>query len=290
MGVSCSLINDKEEVGSAEDKTQLQSPPTTPRRLHKHRMPQFKGPSTRSQPKPDWRDAIPKREFESSEEYDAALRSLQSAEKAAAFDHEVVATASKIEKLAVELVRKIILYDFEKAKEITSDGSGKTVQKPPGDHFLGNVDHINKTELMKIARRMPKGAHLHIHFNSCLPAKFLIRQARNIDAMYIRSTEPLTTPQNWTDSRISFMVLTLYEATHPKDRDGVESEVPLDNLFSTDYVSNRWMPYKEFQQGFRFFDENQVLLRGTKGAETWLERKMIISEEEAHGAQQTGKG
>lgn len=287
MGVSCSLIDDKE--GDAESKTQLQSTPTSPRRLHK--MPQFKGPSTRSQPKPNWRDAVEKREFETLEQYDAALRSLQLAEKAVAFDHEVVATASKMERLAVELVRKIKAYDIERARSNTENSTGQSTRpKLPGDHFLGTIDLINQTELMKVAKRMPKGAHLHIHFNSCLPARFLIQQARNIDAMYIRSTEPLTTPQNWADSRISFMVMTQHEATHVKGSDGVEIETPLGNTFNTDYVSNQWMPYKEFQQAFRFFDENQVLLKGTKGAETWLERKMIISEEEAHGTQQTGKG
>lgn len=267
------------------------SAPTSPRRLHK--MPQSKGPFTRSRSKPpNWRDAIQKREFDSPEEYNAALGRLQLAEKAVAFDHEVFATASEIEIRAVELVRKIILRDRESAKNISQNDPGQSSRNTlPGDHFLGNVDRINGTELMKVAKRMPKGAHLHIHFNSCLPAQFLIQQARNIDAMYIRSTEPLTTPQNWTDSRISFMVMTQHEATHTKGSDGVETETPLGNVFHVDYVPNRWMPYKHFQQKFRFFDdENQVLLKGTKGAETWLERKMVISEEEAHGTQQTGKG
>jgi hypothetical protein len=53
-------------------------------------------------------------------------------------------------------------------------------------HFLGNVDLINQTLLFEVATKMPKGAHLHIHFNSCLPARFLIEQARDVDAMYIR--------------------------------------------------------------------------------------------------------
>lgn len=287
MGVACSSVDETE--GDAESKSQVQSAPILPRRLHK--MPRFKGPSTRSQLKPNWRDAIEKREFESPEEYNAARRDLQLAEKAVAFDHDVVATASKTERLAVDLVRKIIAYDLAQARSNTIDSTGQTAQpRIPGDHFLGNVDLINKTELMKVAKRMPKGAHLHIHFNSCLPAKFLIQQARNIDAMYIRSTKSLTTPQNCADSRISFMVMTRHEATHVKGSDGLETETPLGNVFDANYVPNQWMLYKEFQQAFLLVDENQVSLEGTEGAETWLERKMIITEEEAHGTQQTGKG
>jgi adenosine deaminase CECR1 len=50
------------------------------------------------------------------------------------------------------------------------------------------------------------------------------------------------------------------------------------------------MPYKQFQRQFDFTDEKGQILRKTHGAETWLERKMLISEEEAHNAHQSGKG
>ena len=111
-------------------------------------------------------------------------------------------------------------------------------KRTQGEHFLGDLDVINKTELLQIAKKMPKGAHLHIHFNSCLPAKFLIKQGRVIEAMYIRSSLPLTTLQNWTDSRISFMVMTPHEATHVKDSEGNEKAIDLGNVFDEQYVSN----------------------------------------------------
>jgi adenosine deaminase CECR1 len=47
--------------------------------------------------------------------------------------------------------------------------------------FLSNVDLINKTELLKVVKKMPKGAHLHYHFNSCLRPEFLLEQARGRD-------------------------------------------------------------------------------------------------------------
>jgi adenosine deaminase CECR1 len=89
------------------------------------------------------------------------------------------------------------------------------------------------------------------------------------------------------------MVMTPHEATHVKDADGIEQYVPLGDIFKEDYVPNRWMSYKQFQQQFRFREghsEHSQVLEGTRGAEVWLERKMQISEEEAHSCHQTGRG
>ncbi|CZT40932.1 related to CECR1 protein [Rhynchosporium secalis] len=219
--------------------------------------------------------------------YNKALEELILEGKAKSFDAQLTATSSDVEKTAAEIVRKIRAYDWDTSYGKPLNAFGKRVQ---GGHFLGNVDIINKTELFKIAKKMPKGAHLHIHFNSCLPANFLIRQARNIDAMYIRSTLPLTISQNWADSRISFMVMTSHEATHIKTSDGNEEPVELGNLFDEQYVSNRWMPYKQFQRQFVYRDNANRVWQRTTGAEAWLEMKMQISEEEAHGTRQTSRG
>jgi adenosine deaminase CECR1 len=285
MGVLCSTV-DKEGDDPPESKAQVELHSTTPRKLVK--MPQIGRPGTRSQ---SYRVAISGRDFETQTAYDKARESLQAAERAVGFDADVVAKASSIENQAVKILQKIRLHDWDHVYGRPFDATGtSTGMRTVGQHFLGNVDHINKTWLMDVARRMPKGAHLHIHFNSCLPAKFLIRQARDIKAMYIRSTVPLTTPENWAASRISFMVMTPHEATHIKATDGTEKHVPLGNIWDPDYVSNTWMSYKEFQNKFEFTSSDGEVLRKTEGAETWLERKMQISEEEAHGTHQTGRG
>ncbi|KAM3071015.1 hypothetical protein ACMFMG_009921 [Clarireedia jacksonii] len=225
-----------------------------------------------------WRLAISKREFNSPDDYTKALEDLQLAEKERAFDAEVENAATEVERRAAEIVSRIRNYDREQVYGKALDTNGQPTGKcRPGGHFLGNLDLINQTHLMNIAKRMPKGAHLHIHFNSCLPAKFLIQQARNIDAMYIRSTLPLTSPQNLVASRISFMVMTESEAA------------PLADLWTDDYPSNAWMSYKRFQQKFHIEDAGRTL-HGTSGAETWLEEKMLFSEEETYAASQTARG
>jgi adenosine deaminase CECR1 len=285
MGVLCSTAVDKDgDDPPMESKAQAQFHPQSSRRLRK--MPQSSRPATRSQQ--NWRALISNRDFETPAAYSKALGELQAAEKAIAFDAEITAASSNIEKQAAALVRKIKAYDWEHTYGPLREAH--TGKRTEGEHFLGNVDLINKTELMKVAKRMPKGAHLHIHFNACLPARFLIQQARDIDAMYIRSTLPLTTDQNMEACRISFMVMTLDEATHAKDPDGIETYVPLGDVWDENYVPNRWMPYKKFQRQFEYTDERGHILRKTHGAETWLERKMIISEEEAHNAHQSSKG
>lgn len=284
MGVLCSILKDGEEAPDSEIKEVQREKP----RSSILKMPQSGRPGTRA--KEIWRVAIEKREFDTPEDYDKALQSLQLAERKTAFDAEAEELASDVEKRAAKIVRKIRDYDWDETYGKPVDARGlATGKRTQGEHFLGNVDLINRTKLMEIARRMPKGAHLHIHFNSCLPARFLIQQARNIDAMYIRSTLPLTSPENYAASRISFMVMTPHEATHVK---GEEKEiyVPLGNVKDVDYVSNRWMLYKTFQREFNFVDEHGQKLSGTSGAEIWLERKMLISEDEAHGCSQTGRG
>jgi adenosine deaminase CECR1 len=239
----------------------------------------------------DRRSVVCGEEYESVDAYDKARRELQEAEKNLAFDAEVITTASDIENQAAEMVQKIKLYDQSNTYGPHFDAQGHTVSKRRvGHHFLGSVDLINRSWLMSVAKRMPKGAHLHVHFNSCLPAEFLIQHARDIDAMYIRSTLPLTTQANITHSRISFMVLTSHEATHIQDTHDTEKHVSLGNIFHGDYVSNSWMPYKQFQNEFKLIDEKNQILSKTEGAESWLATKLQISEEEAHNSYQTCRG
>jgi adenosine deaminase CECR1 len=291
MGILCSSI-DKDADDPVEGKAQAHIHTiSSPSMGRLQKMPQMGRRLLPSRSRKDLRTRANDDELDSEEGYFKALEALQLKEKERAFDHELAIRSSNVEKEAAALLKKVKLYDWDHTYGPTHDEHGKpTGRRTQGRHFLGSVDHINQTELMKVARRMPKGAHLHIHFNSCLPAKFLIQQARDIDAMYIRSTHALTTPENRSAARISFMVMTPYEATHVKDADGIEVQVALGNIWDKHYVSNRWMSYKVFQKKFDIKEEDGHHLKGTAGAETWLERKMQISEEEAHNTHQTGRG
>ncbi|RKF79227.1 Adenosine deaminase 2-A [Golovinomyces cichoracearum] len=244
----------------------------------------------------DWRNIIGDGEFNDQATYDKALKNLEFADKRRAFDAGIKATSSEVETQAAGLIRKIIAYDDEKIYGTQSDTlNQRNRERSRGEHFLGNIDLINQTELMKIAKKMPKGAHLHIHFNSCLPARFLVRLARDIDAMYIRSTLSLTSPENMVSAQISFMVMTLHEATHVTDPEGNEKFVPLGNLWEEDYVQNSWMSYKSFHIQFDPYDKStgkgkNFGLERTLAAEKWLEDKIQFSEDEVHDSKQTASG
>ncbi|RFU31641.1 hypothetical protein B7463_g4687, partial [Scytalidium lignicola] len=229
-------------------------------------------------------------EFQDVAAYDKARNQLKEAEKALAFDaHVKKARNADVEEKAAKLVKKIRAYDWDHTYKPVDSHGHSTGTRTEGQHFLGNVDLINQTELLRVAKRMPKGAHLHVHFNSCLPAEFLIREARDVDAMYIRSTLPLTTPENWKECRISFMVQTLYEATHIKNSEGEMEHVGLADIFSPHYIHNRWMRYKDFQNKFQI-KHGEDMESSIEVVESWLVQKMHISEEEAHNTKQTGRG
>ncbi|KAH8809299.1 hypothetical protein F5884DRAFT_822343 [Xylogone sp. PMI_703] len=231
-------------------------------------------------------------EFEDVATYEKARNDLQRAEKALAFDaHVKKARDVDMEEKAARLVKKIRAYDrgdiYGQPVDLHGNPTGKRTE---GMHFLGNVDLINQTKLFKVAKRMPKGAHLHIHFNSCLPAEFLIQQARDVETMYIRSTLPLiTNSENWENCRITFMVQTHDEAIHIQNLAGVVERVGLGNIFSPEYIPNQWMKYKDFQKAFKI-EQDGVVRSDIEAAESWLAGKMHISEKEAHNERQTGRG
>lgn len=299
MGVLCSTV-DKEGDEPPEDKAQaqVQLQSHIPRRLHK--MPQI-GMPVRSKKI----GSVSSPQFSTEAEYNAARAALIQAEKATAFDAQVIATASDIEKKANDIVRGIRNYDWDKtygmppsSKRICSETGNILVEQSAGEHFLTNVDLINKTELFKVARKMPKGAHLHVHFNSCLPPKFLIQQARGIpETMWICSSRPLTNDAEFRNCRIQFNVLNadgVTAANRKLDNDQkIESQPAETNIFKANYAPMRWMKYQDFVQQFDWTDDQDECKRryhGIDGVEDWLEKKMVFSDEEAHGVRQTSRG
>jgi len=249
-------------------------------------------------------DVVNSLTFSTEAEYNAARAALIQEEKATAFDAEVIATASEIEKKANDIVRGIRNYDWDhtykmppSAKCIDEATGNIRVEHTEGEHFLSNVHLINQTELFKVARKMPKGAHLHVHFNSCLPPKFLIQQARKIpDTMWICSSRALTNDTEFRNCRIQFNVLSadgVAAANNKLDTDEKVSGSSETNIFSEAYRPMRWMKYVDFSSQFDWTDDqdkNKRRYLGINGVEDWLEKKMFFSDDEAHDVRQTSRG
>ncbi|KAI1343101.1 hypothetical protein F5Y15DRAFT_277325 [Xylariaceae sp. FL0016] len=71
-------------------------------------------------------------------------------------------------------------------------------------HFSRIAPFIRDTGLFHLASLMPKGAHLHIHFNSTLLPNALLEIAQSMDNMYIWSDRPLVNAQSFKDCKIEF--------------------------------------------------------------------------------------
>lgn len=185
-----------------------------------------------------------------------------------------------------------------------------------GGQFLTNKERINtRSKLFEIANLVPKGALLHVHFNSELHPEQLLEKCRKMDTMYIRSIRPLLTEDDLKETEIVFNVM---------DPDQVKKGV---NIFSADYPGNAtnwktpemkfnvWMRWIDFQTGFdENFSKNHQDNRNDPAfqqptepeddarccgaspnvqlnrTEVWLKSKMVLSPEEAYGPDQTVNG
>jgi adenosine deaminase CECR1 len=263
-----------------------------------HKMPQ-KGVPLLTQ---TWQASISNPKISTEAEYFQARAALIQAEKATAFDAGVIAKASDIEKRATKIVQGIRNHDWDTTYNLPpshrragglDENNNIIVKRTAGEHFLTNVDLINQTELLKVARKMPKGAHLHVHFNSCLSPKILIQQARDLPTMWIASSHPLTKCANFCCCRIQFNVFTDAAAAAANTAmDAKEKKISTEsNIFSPNYASMRWMKYKDFQEKFNWRDDtNGTHYQGVDMVEAWLEKKMLFSEDEVHGVRQTSRG
>ncbi|KAF2666919.1 Metallo-dependent hydrolase [Microthyrium microscopicum] len=166
-----------------------------------------------------------------------------------------------------------------------------------GGQFLTNKERIQQSIVYKIACKMPKGAHLHLHFNAELPPDQLIQKAKERPYnMFVRSTMPLVDANSFRETEMVFSVL--------------EAGTQVYDIFSPDYIPrwNKnmhpqdvkcWMLWKDFSD--RFPSEVRRLNpqvqwsdpatdKSLEDPDKWIKQKMILSEDEVYGLNQTTNG
>lgn len=212
------------------------------------------------------------------ESYFQARNQIFEAEASLAFDHRCRVRATPLEQTVDGILMKLRELDQRNvydAAEARIGHGGQRHRRFAGDHFLSNVDLIGQTALFDVAQHMPKGAHLHIHFNACLPPAVLLGIAKGMDRMFITSDLPLVEDkdcENFVRCEIQFSLLSV-------DR---EADAPGD-LFSPEYKPRQTMRFDRFLEQFpRHYS--------AADAETWLLNKLVFSENEAHGLLQTAAG
>jgi hypothetical protein len=148
-------------------------------------------------------------------------------------------------KLAPELVDEYMMekYLLEEDSDEEDDNEKSSTQgnRPPkpdprkgyggqrhpvffGDHFLSNVEYIERTKLFKIAKAMPKAAHLHIHFNANLDPAFLLNIAYSQPRMFVTSDLPLISEANVDLCEIQFCIVSEANERDRDERDRDERE------------------------------------------------------------------
>ncbi|KAK3617249.1 hypothetical protein LTR22_026797 [Elasticomyces elasticus] len=155
-----------------------------------------------------------------------------------------------------------------------------------GGRFLANKSRIDKSQLFQIARQMPKGCHLHIHFNSELPPEILLPHARSPamhDTMFVRTTRPMCNARDFVSAEIVFHVL-------PKETEKGNCFKPDYNPDLKDQDSSPWMLWADFQKAFPSGVECEDRAEGLNDAECWAREKMVVTLHDVYDAQQTHNG
>jgi adenosine deaminase CECR1 len=253
--------------------------------------------------------------------YVKAHHQLLKEEEDDAWDRDVRPRATSRSKSKFEMTEKtaaLIIHAVREYERRVTFGNlpSEAIPGPEtldmGGQFLTNKKRMEtESKLFDIAKLVPKGALLHLHFNAELDPERLLEQARTMkDHMYIRSIQPLVTTEDLDKTEMVFNVL---------DPEEVDPEV---DIFSPDYPGTAtnwrqenmkakiWMKWSDFQTRFtekfpkqREQQRDPILpeepLRGCcadpglidlNAAENWLKSKMILSPDEAYGYNQTVNG
>lgn len=209
-------------------------------------------------------------------EYDVLRSRFVQVEQGLSFDSTCRARATPLERKVDAIIHGLRQQDRDEIYGAAKPRQGYARQTHPrseGDHFLSNRNLIAQTKLFRVLQRMPKGTHLHIHYNACLPPATLLAIAKGMDRMYITSNLPLSSH----DDFFSYDKCELQFSIRSQD-----AEKP-GNLFSPNYQPQQTMKFADFLNHFpRHYRRATV--------DDWLRQKLIFQEEEAHGMLQTAAG
>lgn len=206
-------------------------------------------------------------------EYEKQREELRRREGALGFEHTLASKASAKEQRVNEILQGLRRDDDQNvyAAEPKREGFGGQLHpRFAGDHFLSNKPLIDRSNVFRVAKKVPKGAHLHIHFNSCLQPHVLLDIAADMPQMYITSDLPLVDDRSLRRARIQFSIMAQPASTG--------------DLFAAGYPGREGaMRFKEFLDAFPDRFEG-------RDAMAWLREKLVYGEEEAHGVLQTVGG
>jgi adenosine deaminase CECR1 len=217
---------------------------------------------------------------EAQKDYERRRKELLEREAETAWDRLARSSASDLERTAGKIIWLIREHERDNLfGNIASEAIPGRDTRDMGGQFLSNKDRVMKdSRLYKIAVEMPKGCHLHLHFNAELAPEILIEEARKQKNMFIRSTQPILKDTDYDETEIVFNVMPI--------------DTPTVDLWSPDYNPafkgdnvRPWMKWTDFQSEFR-----RRRNPGHNDPEEWVRAKMVLSEDEVYGLSQTTNG
>ncbi|EAA28427.2 hypothetical protein GE21DRAFT_9262 [Neurospora crassa] len=228
-------------------------------------------------------------------------------EKALGFDHHCTSEADSTEMKANAVIQRLKDLDVAEVyeKEARIEGyAGQKHKRVPGDRFLVNAPVIEKTRLYRAIQNMPKGAHLHIHFNANLLPEVLLNIAKKQDYMYIMSDIPLLDKKAFERCHLKFSILSdsAFKTTwlgqpdlFTRDKSDVNGAKEEDESGQPKHI----MLFKEFCNGFAkkyeeaYASDEKSRLKIALGkdlVDEYLTRKIVFQPDEAYNPHQTAKG
>ena len=231
--------------------------------------------------------------FESPISYLAERQQLVAQEVEQSWDQPARQSASEAEKRAAAVIARIREHE---RRNLFGNLPGEAVPGPEtadmGGRFLPNIERIEQSRVYAIAKDMPKGCHLHIHFNAELPPELLLLKAREVpETMFVRCTQPLLCAADLIQAEIVFEV---------KPR-----TTPIVDIFSKDYDptfkpadSRPWMNWVEFRHDLarRYRDQFSLATESSPSqgqlthVEQWARDKAILTLNDIYAADQTTNG
>lgn len=215
--------------------------------------------------------------------YEISKQELRQREIEISWDYAARSSASEAEKKVERIIWKI---REDERDNLFGNKASEAIPGPEtldmGGQFLTNRGRIDKSKLFKIARRLPKGCHLHLHFNAELSPTILVEEARKIPNMFIRSTEPLLDKEPGSD-KDSYATCELVFNV-------MAENTPAVNIFSPEYKGEFRAPGARPWMRWRDFINEYEGRHGKDTAEGFILSKMVLTEEEVYGNSQTTNG
>jgi len=212
--------------------------------------------------------------------YQDACETLIREDREHSWDEQARLRASSSERRAARIVTT--LRENER-KDVFGDMPGESLPgagtRDMGGRFLLNKSKIEGSEIFRIAQKLPKGCHLHVHFNAEMPPSELLVKARSLpDTLFVHSSTRLLTEKDFADAEITFKV----------QRVDTESTDVLSSSYDPEAES--WMKWTFFRESFPGWLKIKCLSPQLDRAESWAAEKILITAEKAYHVNQTHNG